>query len=372
MEKATAVNANVFTTVSEIMARECQFVLGRKPDVILSNGLDMNKFPPMENVFKIHDKYRHRLRDFLLGYFLPYYETEMDDALVCFISGRYEFRNKGIDIFIGALGKVNERLKKSGNGKNIVAFIWIPAETRGRKPTVVEHLRLLEDLDEIVEGEKGRIEKDVLKAFLSGKPQKKCGVFDEEFLNKLKELGTRLKKKEAGNPPITPFDMASENSITSALVKNGLLNRKSDRVKVIYYPVYLSVKDGLLGIDYYNAMAACDVGIFPSYYESWGYTPLETAALGMQAVTTDLSGYGRFIKSYLQNGETSISVIHRDKKPDSSAVRELEEILLRIYGMSPEERLKDCRRAKELSMLADWSRLFENYVRAYEMALKLH
>lgn len=367
MEKAAAKNADVFTTVSDIMGRECEFMLGRKPDVILSNGLDMNKFPPMETVFKMHEIYRERIDSFIMGYFLPYYEIDPGECLVFFISGRYEFHNKGIDIFIEALGRLNEELKSGG--RKVVVFFWIPAETKGRKPTVVEHLKLFEDLDAAIGGQKVKVEREVIRSFIRGTAPRRSGIFDEEFLRKLKALGVRLKRKEKENPPLTPFNMP-EDSITRALEENGLRNGKQDRVRVIFYPAYLSEKDGLLELKYYSAMAGCDLGVFPSCYESWGYTPLETAALGMQAVTTDLSGFGRFIAPQLKGGEASIMVIRRDRRTDDESAAELAELLLRICRMSAEERAASCRRAKELSMLADWGKLYENYEKAYSMALE--
>lgn len=370
-EKATALNATVFTTVSDIMARECRFILGRKPDVVLPNGLDMNKFPAPNELARMHITNGDRIRNFLLGYFLPYYDVDFDDSIICFISGRFEFHNKGVDIFIDALGELNEKLKKAKQKKNVVAFIFIPAETHGKKPTVVEHLELFAKVEKAIEDETGKIEKRVLKSFIKGELPRDMGAFDSEFLQSLKALGERLKSMAGKLPPVTPFVLHGENSITKALADNGLMNRAQDRVKIIYYPAYLSEKDGMLAMNYYSAVSGFDVGVFPSYYESWGYTPLEAAALGLHSVTTDLSGYGQFIRKHLKNGEMSIMVLHRDKKDDSDAARELEKLLYRIYCMSSEERAKSVGRAKELSMLADWSHLFENYIKAYGMAVSV-
>ncbi|MBN2330399.1 MAG: glycogen/starch synthase [Candidatus Aenigmarchaeota archaeon] len=371
MEKAGAVNADVFTTVSEIMARECRFMLGRQPEVLTMNGLDMNKFPRADVLRKMHESCRERIKNFLLGYFLPYYDVEADGSLVCFISGRYELRNKGIDVFIDALGRLNERLRDSGSGRNVFAFIWVPAGTDGKKPTVVEHLQLFEDVGKAIEDETGRIEKEVLKSFIRGEEPRKSDVFDSSFLQRLREMGARLKKRSGENPPITPFEM-HENSITHALAKNGLLNGEGDMVKVIYYPAYLSEKDELLELKYYNAMAGCDVGVFPSYYESWGYTPLEAAALGLLSVTTDLSGFGKFIRSKIGKGPASIVVLERDKRRYDDVVSQLGDVLFSICGMSENDRLAGAARAKELSAAADWSFMYENYLLAYDKATGRH
>ena len=176
LEKVTAKNADVFTTVSEIMGKECEYMLARKPDVILANGLDMSKFPPKDSVMKMHKVCSENMMNFLLGYFLPYYEIDPDSALVCFISGRYEFRNKGIDIFIDAMGMLNDTLRRTGEKRDVFAFIWVPDETIRKKPTVVEHLELFDDVEKLIADETEKIERDVLKAFIKGKTPKAKGV----------------------------------------------------------------------------------------------------------------------------------------------------------------------------------------------------
>lgn len=370
MEKAAAASADVFTTVSEIMGKECQYVLGRKPDVILPNGLDMKKFPQHEKIPEMYRKYTDNIRDFLLGYFLPYYEVDTDNAMLCFISGRHEFRNKGIDIFIDSLAGLNDRLRKSRSKKMVFAFIFVPAETAGTKPTVLEHLSAFGDAERLIEKATEKVEKNVLRDFIHGNKSETKVMLDAAFLRKLEKLGKKLKGMRKGIPPVTPFQMKSENNIIHALRDAGLDNSKDDRVKIVYYPAYLSEKDGLLELAYYNAMIGFDAGVFPSYYESWGYTPLEAAALGLHSVTTDLSGYGKFIETHLRPSETSISVVKRDGKSDTAAAKELEDILYRITMMKPSDSRKERERAKSLSFLADWGTLFENYLKAYALLLE--
>jgi glycogen(starch) synthase len=176
-------------------------------------------------------------------------------------------------------------------------------------------------------------------------------------------------KASGGSPPLTPFEMEGENSIIAALKRNGLLNRKEDAVKVIYYPAYLSRVDGMLSMNYYDAIIGCHLGVFPSYYESWGYTPLETAALGLPAVTTDLSGFGRYIKRHVMEGDMSISILHRDGAEYGNVVKELEDVMLKFYMMTKKQRIQWKIKAKQMSMLADWKFLIRNYIRAYDLAL---
>jgi glycogen synthase len=370
LEKATARASDVFTSVSETVVTECEYILGRKPDVILANGLNMDQFPSMENIFNLHIHMRNRMRHFLMSYFAPYYEFDARNTLIVFISGRYEFRNKGIDIFIDSLGRLNQMLKKSGAKKSIVAFIWVPERTMERKRTVMENLDLFEHVEEVVEQESQKMEKRIIESFAMGRDPEKAKIFSQTFLDDMKRMELQLKAKHDQIPPITPFDLYGDNSITEALKKNGLLNRKEDRVKIIYYPAYLSTTDGLLGVNYYDAMIACHVGVFPSYYESWGYTPLEAAALGLQSITTDLSGFGRFIKPKLKKNDLSIVVLKREDVPYGDTVDELTDVLKSIYKMPKKERGMMKMRAKRLSAQADWPLLIKNYLAAYEIAGK--
>ncbi|MCX6815888.1 MAG: glycogen/starch synthase [Candidatus Aenigmarchaeota archaeon] len=370
MEKATAQNADVFTTVSQTVAPECEYILGRKPDVKLPNGLNMNRFPLMEDLSSRHIHLRNRVRHFLMSYFSPYYEFDAKNTLVYFISGRFEFHNKGIDVFIDALGRLNQRLKAVNNKKQIVVFIWVPERTMERKRNVLENLALFEHAEEVVKEEGERIRGRIMKSFARGELPQKTKIFDDKFLEDMKRMELLLKSKHDQIPPVTPFDLFSENLITEALKRNSLLNRKEDKVKIIYYPAYLSTTDGLLGMNYYDAMIACHVGVFPSYYESWGYTPLEAAALGLQSITTDMSGFGKFISPKLGKHDMSIVVLKRQDISYHDVVDNLTDIMFGIYQMTKKQRGQCKMQAKHLSMLADWEVLIKEYIKAYDLALK--
>jgi glycogen(starch) synthase len=366
MERAAAQHADIFTTVSDIVGRECEFILGRKPDLILHNGLDMAKFPAMEELSDLHLGHRDHIRKFVTAYFSPYYPINTEDTLFYFISGRFEFHNKGIDIFLDALGGLNKRLKQSKSKKTIIAFIWVPCHVKDRRSDIMDSLALFEDLEEAISKESKKLGERILNAFAQGKPILGSNIIDEGFVHELKKANLHLRRE--GNPPISPF-VVEPNEITSSLERNGLLNHPNDRVKVIYYPIYLSSTDGILGLSYYNAIIGCHVGVFPSYYESWGYTPLETAALGCQSITTDLAGYGRFMKPNLGKEDYSIMVVPREGKSYEEGVASLEGLFYKIYAMTKRQRGQFKIRAKQLSMLADWRNLIKNYMRAYEIAL---
>jgi len=165
-----------------------------------------------------------------------------------------------------------------------------------------------------------------------------------------------------------------DDEIIKAFHDNGLLNRQEDSVKVINYPVYLDGNDNLLGLKYYDAIQGSHFGIFPSYYEPWGYTPLESAALGVPALTTDLAGFGRFIKAKMEELEQTdkggIFVLDRYGRDDGEVVNDFTEILKNYVSLRRKDRVEQKMQAKELCEYADWKKLIENYIRAHNLAIE--
>ncbi|MEM5778263.1 MAG: glycogen/starch synthase [Candidatus Aenigmatarchaeota archaeon] len=369
MEKACVENATTFSTVSEITAKEATYILGRKPDIILPNGLDIERFPTMEEFALLHRKYKEKMKHFFNAYFNPYYETDMWDAMIFFTSGRYEFRNKGYDVLIEALGKLNERMKKEGIKKNVFVLFYVPKDNIKENIELFESIKIYDDIKDKVIDELPWIQEMVLDAIIKGKQPKASTVFRKEFLQECKKKYYSFKKE--GDPPFSAYIVDEDDLIVNSFKKNNLLNKKEDKVKVIFYPSYLSTTDRLLGLNYEQATQGSHLGIFPSYYEPWGYTPLECAANGVMTITTDLSGFGIFIQSQTNQKELpGIIVLERENKTHEEVVKRLYEILWTIVNMSRSERVPRKAQAKALASLADWKFLIKNYIQAYNMTLE--
>jgi glycogen(starch) synthase len=373
-ERACALNADVFTTVSEITSMEAEKLLGRRADVLLLNGLDISQFPTFEEISIKHQKSKESIQEFLSYYFFPYYSFDLDESLNIFISGRFEFKNKGVDIFIKALADVNNQLKKRNSKKSINVFFWIPRDVNSTnlslsdsKANYIQLREYIEDHSEfIIDGIKDHFLKSPLKNI--AKPSKiNCSLFDKEFIAHIKKM--RLKFNKEGVPLLCTHSLPYQNQdpILNMFKQQGLDNTEEDLVKVIYYPIYLTGVDGLLDLRYYDAILGCHLGVFPSYYEPWGYTPLECAALGIPSITTDLAGFGRFIKTY--NKKEGVYVLERYNKSDEEAIRELSKIILKFYKYDQKERVQQKIEAKHLSSLADWGKFIENYIEAHNLAM---
>ncbi len=370
MEKQCALNANVFTTVSEITGIEAEKLLSRKPDVILPNGLDMSKFPTFEQSSVKHKIFKNRIKYFLMTYFFPYYSFNIDNTLIYFLAGRYEFHDKGIDVFIKALGELNLMLKKEKSNKTIVAFFWVPGNIRAIKPALLESKTLLNDIKDEVDDLSEDIKNKIINLLVSQKEISKKELFDEDNLEDFKRKTLRLLRK--GVPPASTHDLYNEDSdqILNAFKQAGLNNLKEDPVKVIFYPIYLSGADGLLDTSYYESMQGAHLGVFPSYYEPWGYTPLEGGALGVSSVTTDLSGFGRFIcKECATQKYPGIFVLKRYQKKDDQVIKDLAGFMYKFAKFNAQERTENKITAQKIALMADWKNFIENYIKAHNLAV---
>ncbi|MEM4398080.1 MAG: glycogen/starch synthase [Candidatus Woesearchaeota archaeon] len=370
-EKACANNADVFTTVSEITGIEATYFLGKKPDVLLPNGLDVESFPTFEDASIKHKLLKAKMRRFVTAYFFPYYQFDLDETLFYFLAGRYEFHDKGIDVFIKALGKVNQKLKEILSKKTIVAFIFVPSGVKDIKKEILENETFYNDIKETIDDDIDELKDRLIYALIS---KKECS---NDFLigkqNKI-ELERKLARfKRNGLPPLSTHNLYNEenDAILNECKKNDLTNKPEDRVKIIFYPIYLTGADQLLDLNYYESITASHLGVFPSYYEPWGYTPLETGALGIASVTTDLSGFGMYIKKIKDKSKNQgIYVVERLKKTDDEVVDSLTEIMYNFALLNKQERIENKMRAKRLADTADWGLLAENYILAQNMAVE--
>ncbi|MFA6376186.1 MAG: glycosyltransferase [Candidatus Paceibacterota bacterium] len=370
LERAAARECTVFTTVSEITGVECKYFLGRVPDIFLPNGLDVREYLSFEEAAIKHRIQRSRLREFLFYDFFPYYVFDLKNTLFYFMMARYEYHAKGIDSFIKALGGLNSRLKKEKTGKTVVAFLWIPAGTKGISPDLIERRGNYFDVKEFVEENSGDLVESFLHSLIAGRDLNDADVFDDE---PHREFERRLRKmRRPGLPSVCTHDLEyRDDAILKGLAAAGLGNKEEDRVKIVFYPAYLTGTDKLLNSNVREAIQGCHLGVFPSYYEPWGYTPLEAAAEGVPAVTSDLSGVGRFIgKLPRDERRPGIFIVNNDGKKEEEVASQLEGILY-DYAMMPRgERVENKISAREMVDYFDWENLAENYIQAHNKAIE--
>ncbi len=369
VETISAHVSDVFTTVSEILAMQTEHFLKKKPDVLLYNGLNIDDYPTFEQVSVQHVLYRERIKEFLEYYFFPHYTFDLDNTLIYFATGRYEFHNKGFDIFIEALAKLNRELKEKKSKKTIVAFLWVPRDVVRIKPEIATSRAYFQDVKQSVEDSLDDIERRIVRSLISRQSISTSNIFTDETLFETKKKVFRFIK--GGTPPLCTHDLPDESTdpILNYFRKYELLNRKEDRVKVIFYPIYLTGADTLLDLSYNEAILGSHLGVFPSYYEPWGYTPVETAALGVAAVTTDYSGFGRYLMQDKERENTGIFIIKMFNKNPSKQVDNLYECLYKFSKLNKNERVKNKVKAYNEASLVEWGTLIENYIEAHNLAV---
>lgn len=375
LEKASATHASVLTTVSEITGTEVQYFLERKPDYLLPNGLDMGAYPTLEEIAIRHRVARDQMREFLFYYFLPYYTLDISNTLFYFISGRYEVRNKGIDMYIWALKKLNEELKKKKDAKTIISFLFIPTEVRAIYPALIEQREQFRDMQRMLQEVHDTLVSNVMFQAFSRKSISLESLLGDErsadFQKKIKKF------KRTGTPPIATHELADENDYIIKLLREaGLANAPEDKVKVIYYPIYMNGGDGILNLEYREVIEGSHFGVFPSFYEPWGYTPLETAALGVASLTTDMSGFGQFIVDLRKANKIpdkspqGIYVLERNGHRDEQIVQDLTAMMAEFEQFSRDQRVENKIAARRVAEQADWKELVTYYFQAHQEALQ--
>lgn len=320
MESTSAREADAFTTVSPITGEESAVFLGRQPDAITVNGLDMRVIPDFSEERKVPLAHRARLlaaAERFLRCSLP------EKTRIFAISGRYELHNKGIDIFLEALAQAEKSL--AGTDTTVLALCLAMGGHTGPNMPAIEGKTDSSD---------------------NGLPF--------------------ICSHHAWNAPQDP--------IINICRRLGLNNDADNRVKVIFIPAMLDGQDGFLNMPYEDVIAACDMGFFPSWYEPWGYTPQESAAWSVPTLTTDLSGFGMWTQEFFQaKGETQSGVLVMPRRGTSSeqSVNALHQSILDAATCS-EETLSQWRKsARDLAENTSWSFFFSHYLQAFEKALTI-
>lgn len=324
IEKQTALNVDCFTTVSDITAKECVELLDKPVDVVLPNGFDDSFVPKAAQFTKKRKAARKRLLEVanaLLG------EKLDDNTLIVSTSGRYEFRNKGIDVFVEAM---NRLLRDKELKKPVLAFIEVPGWVGEPRQDLQERLQNTQNTP----------------------------TFD-----------TPLEV-----PQVTHWlHNMSHDNVLSMMKYYDMHNRHEDHVKVIFLPCYLDGRDGIVNLTYYDVVLGNDLCVYPSYYEPWGYTPLEAVAFKVPCITTDLAGFGLWVNKELgHNGEINdgVKVIHRTDYNYSEVADAIKDAVAEFSAMT-QKQVDDCRKkAGQLSKKALWSEFIKYYDEAYDIALR--
>ncbi|MCK9204358.1 MAG: alpha-glucan family phosphorylase, partial [Bacteroidales bacterium] len=318
LEKLAAHESDYFTTVSQLIANECSRFLDKDVDMLTPDGFNNSFVPMKEEYSRKRDQARDKVFQVakaMTGLALPH------NSILIFNSGRYEFHNKGVDLFIDALGALNKHPKLQ---LNVIAVIAFPTAQTGPRKDLLDRLSNPDQVS--VQSE------DCLTHILS----------------------------------------EPENDLILKRIKaNGLLNRPEDKVKLIYAPVTLNGADGIFNLKYYDLLIGFDGTVFPSYYEPWGYAALESLAFHIPTITTSLSGFGQWIKTLFPSVKDCTTVLDRNDDNDKEIVDEIVRTIINCSAKTEKEIIKVRIKAYEISRSVLWDNLIENYKEAYSDTLEI-
>jgi len=319
LEKAAAHAADCFTTVSDVTAVECEQLLERRPDIVTPNGFPSEWAPTKLKQKRARQAAREAMLNVgsaLAGRRLP------DDTFIIATSGRCEYRNKGIDVFLDAADK----LREMAPSRQILVYVLVPAWSKAPR------VDLSNLLGATGVGQRNPLPDPAITHELHN-PN------DDVIINRIRQLG---------------FNAAA-----------------GAKVQVVYVPCYLTGDDGILNMSYYDLLAGVDLTAFPSYYEPWGYTPLESVAYGVPTVTTSLSGFGQWVLSSGKNGfaESGVTVIPRSDSNYHDVVNSLADSMFTLANASTDVMSVYSAAARETAARAEWDYFITYYIDAFHQAL---
>jgi phosphorylase/glycogen(starch) synthase len=313
LEGVAARECDVFSTVSEVTAQEAELFHYRKAAPILPNGIDLDVIEEMAGPVK-----RDEARRVVLDLASRFHGEDLSDASIISISGRYEFHNKGLDAFLDAMVDLEGRYDKK-----VLALLLVPAGNSGLRQEVGKRMHM--PLEEITGS---------------------LGISTHNH-----------------------FDGASD-PILSYCKRIGLDNDRSRHVKILQIPVYLTGSDGILNIPHEAVLRACDLTVFPSFYEPWGYTPQESLGLGVPTITSDFAGFGRYCDAEGIGHEQGVDVLQRMELPYEEIGPEVARLVQRrlVELREGQDFAATCR---ETAQRTGWQDLIANYREAWDRAIEM-
>lgn len=370
IERACAHGCHVFTTVSSITGEECAALLGRPVDVVLPNGLTIGLYNAGHEQQRLHGEYKEMVHHFTMGHFFPSYSFDLDRTLYFFTSGRYEPRNKGFDLCLEAMARLNAELKAANLGKTVVFFIISRKPTKSINPLAMEKRGVLNELDEVCQKIVGGVGSRLFTRAAAGGKLQMDDLVDEYWMLRYRRAQFSLKQNCLPMVVTHLLEDDHNDPVLNQIRSLDLINREDDPVKVVYVPDFITPTNRLFAMEYDQFVRGCHLGLFPSSYEPWGYTPLECAAMGVPAVTSDLAGFGRYVQeNYPKPEQWGMAVLRRRGRTFMESAADLTRQLLAYCTMERRERIALRNEVDRHSWDFDWSKLGKAYHTAHDLAL---
>jgi glycogen(starch) synthase len=370
LERACARAADVFTTLSPITAEECTALLGRKPDLLTPNGLDIDRFDIGPDFQTVHAQNKEAIHRVVMAHFFPSYAFDLDRTLYFFTSGRFEPRNKGYDLCLEAMARLNTELRLADLGVTVVFFIVTEQPTRSVHPTALHNRGVLDELRVVSDRLTAGVAERLFRRGAAGERVRLDELADEYW--KLRFRRTQQALRTDAPPLNVTHVLENDNDpVLNHMRVLGLGNRRDDPVKVVYHPEFITSVNPLWGIEYEQFVRGCHLGIFPSVYEPWGYTPLECIAMGVPAITSDLAGFGGYVaEAHPDHDLWGLHVLARRGREFNAAAADLTRKLVAFCRLDRRARIALRNEVESHSRQFDWTRLGLAYHQAHDKALE--
>ena len=373
IEHACAHGADAFTTVSEVTAEECRLTLGRAPDRALPNGLNIAKYNVGHEFQTLHAVFKEQIEAFTMAHFFPSYSFDLTQTRYMFTSGRFEPRNKGFDLCLEAMARLNAALKAAESDLTVVFFIITRRPTRSLHPEVLRMRGVLQELREVCTRITADVGDKLYHLAATRQPVDLDALVEEYWALRLRRTQAALQTDRLPLLNTHVLESEQDDGVLNHLKQLGLSNRPEDPVKIVYSPDFITPTSPIWAMEYDQFVRGCHLGLFPSTYEPWGYTPPECLALGVPAITTDLSGFGRFAAEHPGEGEGSDwapFILPRRGRSFHDAAAVLAQKLFEFCALDQRDRILLRNRVEARSWDFDWSRLGGAYHEVHDLALE--
>lgn len=370
VERACAHSSHVFTTVSPITGEECAHLLGRQPDMVLPNGLNIENYNVGHEFQTMHAQFKDRINRFVMGHFFPTRPFDLDKTVYLFTSGRFEPRNKGFDLCIEAMARLNAEIKASGLDRTVILFIITQRNTRSLHPAALQTRGVLNELQSVCDRLMAEVGERLFRNAAMGQRVNLDDLVSEYWRLRFRRTQQALKTDRL--PPICTHVLEDEgrDEVLAQIRNVWLFNRPEDPVKIVYHPEFITPTNPLWGLEYEQFVRGCHMGVFPSAYEPWGYTPLECIAMGVPAITSDLAGFGRYvIDTHPDLLGRGLTVLRRRGRSFSDAAADLSRLLLEFCALDRRGRIQLRNDVERRSWEFDWSSLVRAYDWSHDLAM---
>lgn len=387
-ERACAHGAHVFTTVSGITGEECTQLLGRTPDISTPNGLNIDHYNVGHEFQTLHAQFKERINRFVMGHFFPSYAFDLDKTLFFFTAGRFEPKNKGFDLCIEAMARLNAEIKARKLDRTVVFFIITQRPVRSLHPQVISQRGVLSELESTVDKLLDELREKMFRRLAAG--ERLAGgaggsgvdaLVSEYWKLRLRRTQAALKTDQLPMIVTHLLEDDQKDEVLNQIRNVWMFNRHDDPVKIVYHPQFINPTNPLWGVEYEQFVRGCHVGVFPSAYEPWGYTPLECLAMGVPAVTSDLAGFGRYVHDTVPQlaggfaegasgtGKGGIAILRRRGRSYGDAANDLAQALLEYCTLDRRQRITLRNQVERSSWEFDWNALGRAYDWAHDLAL---